>query len=182
MNKMTSTTGWKGKFARELKEYFLNALYLLLFFGMITTYRRLLMAEYHIDYEDYGICLVKALILAKIIMVGDMFRLGHRFHDKPLIYPTLYKTVAFTLLVLLFSILEATIKALLHGKGLAGGWHELWSGRQYEVLAEGLIVFFAFLPFFAFRELERILGEGRIRGLFLRRQPAGESQRSGRDG
>jgi len=38
---------------------------------------------------------LEALVLAKVILIGDVLRLGRRFEDKPLIVPTLYKTVVF---------------------------------------------------------------------------------------
>ncbi len=161
--------GWKQKLVHEMTEYWTNVIYLALFFGVFTSYRRLILADYQISYGDYGISLIKALVLAKVIMLGDVLRLGRRLEDKPLIFPTLYKTVVFTLWVMLFSVVESTIREFLHGKGLAGGLDELISKGRYELLAGCLVVFFAFIPFFAFRELERVLGEGRIRDLFFRR-------------
>jgi len=166
---MNEKPGLKQKLVRELVEYGINVAYLFLFFGVFIIYQRLILAQYHISYEEYGITLIKALVLGKVIMIGDMLRLGQRLEHKPLIYPTLYKTVVFTVWVFLFSILEATVRGLFHGKGFAGGLEELVGGRQYELIAHSMIVFFAFIPFFAFRELERNLGEGRIGDLFLRR-------------
>lgn len=171
--------GWKQKLAREMIEYLINAAYLTLFFSVFTTYRRLILAHYQISYGQYGISLIKALVLAKIIMIGNVLRLGRRIEDKPLIFPTLYKTVVFTLWVALFSVIESTIRGLLHGKGLAGGLSELASERRYEFLASALVVFFAFIPFFAFRELEQVLGEGKISQLFIRRSRAAEPGPSG---
>ncbi len=165
---MKKESVWKQKLIREMTEYWINFAYLAIFFSLFTTYRRLLLAQYQISYGDYGISLIKALILAKVIMLGDALGIGRRRADRPLMFTTLYKTVVFTLWVLLFSVIESTVRGLLHGNGLAGGLHELLSGRQYEALAQCLVVFSAFLPFFAFRELERVLGEGRIRELFIR--------------
>ncbi len=159
----------KQKLTHEFVEYWINVAYLTFFFGVFTTYRRLILARYEISYEEYGIALIKALILAKVIMIGDILRLGRRLENKPLIIPTLYKTVVFTLWVVLFSVIESVIRGLLHGKGLAGGLDELMSKGIYEVLAGCLVVFFALIPFFAFRELERALGVGRIRDSFFRR-------------
>jgi hypothetical protein len=34
-----------------------------------------------------------------------------------------------------------------------------------------LLIFVAFLPFFAFRELEGVLGEGKLRALFFEPRP-----------
>jgi hypothetical protein len=45
-----------------------------------------------------------------------------------------------------------------HGKG------------SHELLAGCLVIFVAFIPFFAFRELGRALGQQKIRALFFRRR------------
>jgi hypothetical protein len=156
----------KEKLIYEVKTYLIDVAYLALFFGVFTTYRRLLMAEYDISYGDYGISIVKALILAKIIMLGDVFRLG-RLKDRPLIYRTLFKTVVFTVWVLLFHVLEITGSSLLHGQGITGGAHEFMGQLPYELPAHLLIVVLAFLPFFAIRELGAVLGEGRLHQLFF---------------
>ena len=160
----------KQKLIHEMTEYWINFVYLALFFGVFITYRRLILAEYQIVYGDYGIALIKALILAKVIMLGDFLRLDRRLEDRPLIFPTLYKALMFTLWVVLFSILEATASSLLHGKGLKGGLIELADKGWYELLAGCLVVFVAFIPFFAFRELGRVLGEGRLRDFFMKRR------------
>jgi len=134
-------------------------------------YRRLLLAEYKIIYLHYGFALFKALVLAKVIMIGDILGLGRRLQDKPLIFTTLYKTFLFTILVGIFNALEYLVEGALHGEGLdlAKGITELWANAD-EVLARSLVVIFTFIPFFAFRELGRVLGERKIRDLFFRRR------------
>jgi hypothetical protein len=78
----------------------------------------------------------------------------------------------------LFHVLEHTIGGLLRGKGLAGGFDELMSRGRYELLSNFLVVFFAFIPFFAIKELGRVLGAGKIRELFFLRRAATESNLS----
>src|SRR5581483_5808327 len=162
--------GWKQKAAHELSEYWINFVYLACFFCAFTWYRRFILAEYQITYLHYGIGLVEALILAKVILIGDFLRLGRGLEGKVLILPTLYKTFVFTVFVGLFGLLEHTIGGLLHGDGLAGGWEELRHTGKYELLARCLVTFFTFIPFFAFKELGRLLGEGKIIQLFFRRK------------
>lgn len=167
--------GWKHKIVDELIKYWINVLYLTIYFGVFTSYRRLILAQYEISYEDYGISLIKALVLAKVIMIGDVLRLGRGFKDKPLIVPTLYRTILFSGWIWLFGVIEHTIRGLLQGKGLFGGFEELMGKGEFELLARCLVTFVAFLPFFAFRELGRVLGEGKISELFFRRKAATES-------
>jgi len=143
---------------------------LAVFFGLFTWYRRLILAEYQISYFHYGASVIQALVLAKIIMVGRALRLGLRFKHRPLILPTIYKSVVFTMFVGICGVAESTIIGLLHGKGVAGGIEELLSSGKDELLARCLVMFVAFIPFFAFEELERVLGEGKLGNLFFRRQ------------
>jgi hypothetical protein len=160
--------GLKRKLLHELAEYLMTAAYLAAFFGVFTWYRRLILAQYQVSYLHYGIALIEALILAKVIWLGNLLGLGRRLKNKPLIYPTLYQAAVFTGWVAVFGLLEKTLTDLLRGQGLIGGVDELWQEGADALLARCLIVFFAFIPFFAFKELSEALGEGRIRRLFFR--------------
>src|SRR5215813_7875803 len=168
--------GWKQKLVTEMIEYWIVVVYLACFFGLFTWYRRFILAEYQISYVNYGVSLIEALVLAKVILIGDVLRLGRGLDDKPLIVPTLYKAVVFSLWVGLFSVLEHTIGGLLRGHGLAGGVEELMRTGKYELLAGCLVTFVAFIPFFAFKELGRVLGEDKIRALFFRGRAATTSE------
>jgi len=156
------------KVGHELREYAVNAVYLALVFATITTYRRLLLAAYDIHYSDYWIPLIEALILGKVISIGGIFRLGRSLEDKPLIYPTLYKTVAFTLLVAVFKLAEHAIGGLVTGAGVAAGIAEYTAQGWEVILANGLILLVALVPFFAMRELGRVLGRDKLARLFFR--------------
>ena len=86
-----------------------------IFFGVFTTYRRLLLAHYGISYEDYGISVIRALVLGKVVLVAEALHLGRGFEEKPLIVPTLYKTFLFTVCVAVFDIAEALVRGLIGG-------------------------------------------------------------------
>ena len=101
-------------------EYWINVCYLTLVFAAFTQYRRFLLAAHDITYTNYWVAVIEALILAKVIMIGDVLRLGRGLEQKPLIYPTLYKTVVFTLFVGVFTLVEHAIKGLWTGKGFMG--------------------------------------------------------------
>jgi hypothetical protein len=171
--------GWKQRVVHEAIEYWVIFAYMAIFFGAFAWYRRLVLAEYQIAYLNYGVALIEALVLAKVILVGDALGLGRGLEDKPLIIPAVYKAFVFTLFVGLFKILERTIVGLLHGKGLAGGWGELRREGKYELLAGCLVTFFAFVPFFSFKELGRVLGESKVRGLLFRKRTGRETGLSG---
>ncbi len=159
--------GWKEKFYREMMEYWFNVLFLTIFFSVFTTYRRLILAYYEIDYGDYGSSLIKALILAKIMLVGEALHLGRKFEEHPLIIPTIYRAFIFTVFVAFFTIIESLIRSFWGGKGLLEALDHLLTVFNYEWLAQLFIVFFVFIPFFGIRELGNILGPGQIGKIFF---------------
>jgi hypothetical protein len=162
--------GWKQKIFHEMFEYWMNFFYLAIMFAAFMAYRRLILAAHDIIYTDYGIAVIEAAILAKVIMIGGVFRLGRGLEKKPLLLSTLYKTVVFILFVGAFKFIEHMIKGLSQGKGLMQGLADHFGKGHHELLANLLIMFVAFIPFFAFKELGRVLGEGRVWELFFRRR------------
>ena len=170
---------WKEKIFHEMVEYWINVIYLTLVFAAFTQYRRFLLAAHDITYTNYWVAVIEALILAKVIMIGDVVRLGRGLEQKPLIFPTLYKTVVFTLFVGVFTALEYAIKGLWTGTGFMGGIAD-FLGKGHELLANCLVVFVAFIPFFGVKELGRVLGQEKIRSLFFRRRDVDSADAEGR--
>jgi hypothetical protein len=113
-----------------------------------------------------------------VILIGDALGLNRRAENKPLIYPTVRKAIVFSIFVGIFAAIEHMIEGLVHGKGVAGGLATLWSEGRDEILARCLVTFFAFIPFVAFRELGMLLGEGKLRRLFFRRNTVAGSRAS----
>jgi hypothetical protein len=162
------TNGWTHRIRDELISYWLIVLYMAVFFGVFTSYRRLLLAHYGVSYEDYGVSIIRALVLGKVVLVAEALRLGRGFEGQPLLVPTLYKTLLFTVCVAVFDIVEGLARGLIGGLGPMGAVDEVMGRFGYEWLARALVIFFAFIPFFAVRELRRVLGD-EVTGIFLRR-------------
>ena len=161
----------KEKLLHEVKVYWFYVAYLTLVFAAFIQYRRLILADAGIAYTEYGFAVINALVLGKVIMIGDVLRLGRGFEHKPLIYPILLKTVVFTFFIGLFVLGEHAIKGLITGKGVVEGVMGYLDKGPYEVLAMGLVVFAAFIPFFALREVGATLGgEGKIVALLFRKR------------
>jgi hypothetical protein len=158
----------KKKIREEFALYWINVVYLSLMFAAFTQYRRLILAAHDITYTHYWVAVVEALVLAKVILIGDALRLGRRLEHKPLIYSTILKTIAFSIFVGIFSIIERTVTALWKGDGLKEALLDFFARGTDELLAGCLVILVAFIPLFAYRELERVLGKGKIFNLFFR--------------
>jgi len=165
---------WKRKLFHEMTAYWINVAYLTLLFAAFTSYRRLILANYDITYSNWGISFIKAMVLAKVVMVGGLFHFGRALEKKPLILATLFNSFLFTIWVALFAAIESALRGLFHGKGFAGATDHLLSEGAHEFYAKCLVVFVAFIPFFAFKELGRVLGKGKIWEWFFRKGPVDE--------
>ena len=158
-------TGMKQKALRELEEMGVIFLYLAFFFCAIATYSMLLLNKFQVSYFTYGTSLINALVIAKVIIIGDYMRLGKKQEAKALIYLAVYKAILFSLLVFAFHIIEEVIKHLVHGERIAPLFRET---RIDDLLCRTLIIFCTFIPLFAFIELRRVLGEGQFSALFFK--------------
>jgi len=165
-------TNWKDKILHELTEYAANVIYLTLVFAAFTQYRRILLAAHDITYTNYWVAVIQALILGKVIMIGTVFRLGRGLEGKPLIYPTLYKAVVFSILVGVFTVVEHAIKGVLHGVAISVSLAKLFGPGLHELLAGSLVIFVALIPFFAVKELQQVFGAEELRALFFQRRAA----------
>jgi hypothetical protein len=162
----------KQKIRHEARELFWIFLYLALFLCTLATYTMLLLNEFHVKYFTYGAALLNALILSKVILLGEAAGLGKRHEDKPLFVSVVYKSLLFSLLVAALHVLEEIVKPLLHGESVARALHDLTSRRASEILVRNLVVFWAFIPLFTFTEVRRAFGEGKLFDLFFKsKQP-----------
>lgn len=169
-NSEKKVAGWKEKVRHEFIEYWINVVYLTLVFAAFTEYRRLILASHDITYTNYGVAVIEALVLGKVIMIGDALRLGRGLEAKPLIYPTLYKTVVFTVFVGVFKIIEHAIIVLWNRGAVTEVVVEISEQWLLEVIANSLVLFTAFIPFFAVKEIGRVLGKRKLSRLFFRKR------------
>jgi hypothetical protein len=158
----------KEKILHELRSLVAIFLYLALFFIVLRTYTHLILLQRQISFVAYGLTMIKALALAKIIITGETLRLGERFHDKPLIVSTLYATLMFSAFALAFEVVEHIVLGLIHGKSVREVFAEILEKGWARPAGMTLVVFVSFLPFFAFRALERAIGEGKLMQLFFK--------------
>jgi len=160
----------KEKAIEELKAYWIIFAFLALMFSAFTAYRRLILTEFSISYFHYGAGVVEAAVIAKVILIGQALGLGRRLEEGPLITAALFKAVVYGGFVGLFAFLEHVIEGLLHGKDWEDILHGLLSIGLDEILARTLMVIVTFIPFFAFWETNRVLGEGKLLALFFRKR------------
>lgn len=158
----------KQKFFSEFTEYLYNFAYMAIIFSAIILYRRLVLAHHGIFLEDYFLGVIKAFVIAKVVMIGAFLRISRKFEHKPLVVPVLYKALLFTIWVMLFDVVEIYIKTLFINPDLMQALIEIKSHLTIVWLGGAMLIFFIFIPFFAFKELVRVMGKEKIQELFLK--------------
>ena len=68
-----------GRLKHELRQIGLVTLYFFFCFGVVLTLKKLLLAEYQIEFYAISATVVGALVAAKIVVVLDKTRAGTRF-------------------------------------------------------------------------------------------------------
>ncbi len=152
----------KQKAKHELREILELSLSLAFFFCALAVYDMLLLNEYHVKNWDFAFALINALVITKVIMIGEYAKLGRRHENKPLLVSAVWKALVFGLLVFAFHIIEEAIKQLIHGTALARAPREI---RFDQLAGRAIVVFCIFVPLFAFREFRRVMGEDEFRTL-----------------
>jgi hypothetical protein len=161
----------KQRAKHELKDYFLVSLYLAFFFCALSTYSMLLLRKHHIEYLNYTFALINALVIGKVILIGEAMHVGRRFEQKPLYVSVLYKSFVFVLFVFCFHLLEEFVKRLIHHDPAGTVLRNL---DFDDLIGRSIVIFGAFLPLFAVRELGRVIGEEKLHALFFKSKAAAD--------
>jgi len=159
----------KERAAHQLREFLVMFVYLWALFALLVINQSVVLAREAQDYQALGFSILNALILAKVLLIGEDLQLGNRFRDKALIYSILYKCFMFTLFIIGFHILERVIIGVWSGRTIAQSFPTIGGGSVTGILALGATLFVALIPFFAFREISRVIGRGQLWSLLLSR-------------
>ena len=163
----TTSRTLKQKAIEQMKEFLFITLYLWLVFGLLIMYKSVILGEYRIDFAYHGFALINALALGKVMLVAKDLHLGQRFDNAPLVYPTLVKSAIFTAVLACFKILEDAAVGLYRGKSFAKSIADLGGGSLQAIMTLTLLLFVVLIPFVGFGELQRVLGEGKLKQMFL---------------
>jgi hypothetical protein len=155
----------KERAKKELISYLGIAGYLAVLFCALIAYSMLIGRHADIDSKlTFGFAIFNALVIGKVIAIGEVMRLGHRTEVHPVYQTVLLKSVIFGLFILAFHVVEELIKHLIHHEPVGATLNKV---SLEQIAARSIVIFIALIPFFAFRELARVLGEDRLHKLFF---------------
>ena len=155
----------------ELEKYAVITVYLWLLFALFSLHKQLIQGH-GISVWHQSFAVLNALIFGKVILIGQALDVGKALDRRALIWAVLGKSLVFAILLLAFHIGEEVIRAWLESEPLSTAFVD-FGGTLPGLLTEVAIFFVALIPFFAFQEAGRILGNGVLWNLFFH---SGEKQ------
>jgi hypothetical protein len=159
----------KKRALHEFRRFLAMFLYLWVLFAIFDLYRSVILTENHVNYRAEGFAAINALMLAKVMLLAEGLKLGRRFKDGRLIVSILYQAFTFTILFIVFHILEKGIVGAFEGKTIAQSLPALGAEGLEVIFAAGAVIFVALIPFFAFKDVARAIGEREMRTLMFGR-------------
>lgn len=151
----------------ELKELAVISAYLYVTLGALILLKAAVLHTEGIAFAPFGVAIVKAVVLGKFVLLGNLAHVGGRGVSGPLIWPTLRRAFAVLVLLVILTTIEEVVVGLFHHRSIAASLGELFGARLQETLAGYLIMLLVLIPFFAFRVLSEALGEGRLERMFF---------------
>jgi hypothetical protein len=162
----------------QIIQFSLIAFYLFIVFAVLALHEEVVAAKNGITYHFYGFAAINALILGKVMLVGEDLNFANRFfrnilaRNGPLVYVILFKSVAFTILFFVFDIIEELLVGAFKGKTVTESFPKIGGGSLQGIFSMIIVITVLLMPFFAYREIGKIIGERKLHSLlFTRKNP-----------
>lgn len=161
---------FREKGVTEAKRLFWIFVYLWILLGLFALHKSVVLNEPDPFYHQ-GFAVINALVLAKVMFIAETFHVADGLKRKPLIYPIVYKSAAFALILISFHVLEEILSGVWHGQSIAKSINALGTGSLKELVVFGVIMFVVLMPFFALTEIGRDFGKEELfKQFFLHRK------------
>jgi hypothetical protein len=156
----------------EFKKLVIISLYLYITLGAVILFKTAVLQDQGIEFSPWGIAIVKAVVLAKFMLLGEAIKIGGRTSTSPLVWPTLQKALVLLVVLIIMTVIEEAVVGLFHHRSITASLGELFGPRLEETIAGYVIMLLVLIPYCAFRVLGEALGEDRLtRMFFVEREP-----------
>jgi hypothetical protein len=155
------------KVVHELREYAVISVYLYICLGALILFKSAILSGQGVNYAPFGLAAVKALVLGKFVLLGRAAALGERYRQRRAIYVIAHKALLFLMLLLVLSVVEELVVGYFHGRTSTESLSTFLGGSLLQIFATSVVVLLILVPYFAYGELARALGEDRVRRILL---------------
>ena len=143
-------------------------LYFLVVFNLISFTTDMMVHNYWFNTRNVVLATTTALVVAKVVLVVDRVRIIDRFRGGPLIWPILYKSAFYSVIVLLVRFIEKVVEFAIDADGFGPAFRDtLQQFTWHKFVAVHLWIFVCFVVYVAASEFSALVGPGQLRRLFF---------------
>ncbi|MCU0889035.1 MAG: hypothetical protein MUC64_13670 [Rubritepida sp.] len=149
----------RARLAHEIRVYALLSGYMFLCFLAVAAFKAALLAEEGVAFAPVAFAAIKALVLAKFLMLGEAMPLGARDHGGTLLSAALHRSLRLLALLAALLVAEELLRAMIEGRA---GWAALQADvarRHWEMLASLALLWLVLLPYVGLQQIAGRLGE-----------------------
>jgi hypothetical protein len=152
---------------REFGKFAILTAYFYVVFAVLVLFKATLLHTYGIRYVVWGGALIKSVLIAKFLMIGEGVRVASVRHQTPLLKTIAEKVFLMAALVIALICLEQIVRGLLHHQSIGGMAATLVGSGIGEKVSEAMILLLTLIPIVAFDALSEALGKNRFRQLLF---------------
>ena len=151
------------KLKKEIRSVLLLTLYFAAWLGVLIIIKKLILAEYDIEFKGLTVALVGALVLAKVVLILGHVSLGSWIRKRPALMEAIMRTLFYAFGVFVVLVLEKSFE----GRHEYGGFlpsmiANFQTVEGFHVWANVICISGALFVYNIFSVLEKIFGEGAL--------------------
>lgn len=161
----------REKLSHELKALALITLYFAVWFGLVMLLKKLLLAQYDIQFNGLALALLGAVLLAKVVLLMEHVPVEAWVPNHPAVVAVVFRTLIYFLGVLVVLTMEKAFEARHEYGGFARALTRVYQHPEYpRVWFNTICVGLALLGFNIFSVLRRHFGKNGLSRLFFARR------------
>jgi hypothetical protein len=157
----------------EIFRFAILAGYLFVCFSALLYMKFSILEAQGVSFAPWGFAALKAVIVAKFMLVTRRLDRHRGEEQLPLIVPTIYKTVAMLVILVSLMVIEEVIVGYIHGRSMWQSLAEIGGGTLHQRIATIAVLLLILFPFFAVRSLGDRIGHRTLARMFFQRQSGG---------
>ncbi len=159
--------------ARLVRHALPPTLYFFVAFNVISFTTDALVHSYWFDFTSFLMASTTALVVGKVVLVVDRIRIIDKYRGGPLIRPILYKSVFYSVIVLIVRFLEKIVHFAIDTGGFGPGFTDaVHDFTWHRFAAVQLWIFICFLIYVTASEFNVLVGHGQLFRLFFHHRSA----------
>ena len=163
----SSSRSMKDRLLHEATRFGLMFVYLWLVFGLFVLFEQINRGQMGLGYQSQSFAVINALVLAKVMLVAEDLKLDRGTRAQPIAVAALAEAFLFAIVFIGFHVLERLVVGLLQDQPLRPACQSLVAAAFAGLVTVAAIMSVVLIPYFAFRDIGRALGPGKLRKLLF---------------